>query len=135
MRIRLLPQTAAHLKALRSGADAYRRVSDYRLADGLFELATGPEETATDHEDAAVADVWRHGLAIAEFTEDVIIGFCGYKGPPTEEGVVEIAYGLAPAYRGRGYATEAAKEIVERAFAVGAVRKVLAHTLRLCEKP
>jgi ribosomal-protein-alanine N-acetyltransferase len=42
---------------------------------------------------------------------------------------VEIAYGLAPAYQGRGYATEAAQELVARTFASGLVRRVIAHTL------
>ncbi|HWY76178.1 MAG TPA: GNAT family N-acetyltransferase [Verrucomicrobiae bacterium] len=132
MRIQLLQQTAAHVKALRTGADAYLRLSGYPLADGVLEMASGPDvspEFPARQEAAAGADVWLHGFAIVESAEGVVIGLCGYKGPPSQDGVVEIAYGLAPAYRGRGYATEAAQELVARAFSGGLVRRVIAHTL------
>lgn len=132
MRIHLLQQTAAHTIALRRGADAYQQLSGYRLADGLSEMASGPEvspEFLARQEAAAGADVWLHGFAIVESAEGVVIGLCGYKGPPSQDATVEIAYGLAPAYQGRGYATEAAQELVARAFASGLVRRVIAHTL------
>jgi ribosomal-protein-alanine N-acetyltransferase len=132
MRIHLLQQTAVHAKALRSGADAYQQLSGYRLAEDLGEMASGPEvspEFLARQEGTAGADVWLHGFAIVESAEGVIIGLCGYKGPPSPDAAVEIAYGLAPAYRGRGYATEAAQELVVRAFASGLVRRVIAHTL------
>lgn len=35
-----------------------------------------------------------------------IIGDCGTHGPPDEAGDVEIGYGLAAPYRGRGYGSE-----------------------------
>lgn len=131
MRIHLFQHTAKHLAAMRTSADAYEQLSGYRLAEGLREMATGPEvspEFLAQQETAAGGDVWLHGFAIVEVTKGVAIGMCGYKGPPKEE-TVEIAYGLAPAYQRRGYATEAAQELVARAFASGLVRRVLAHTL------
>lgn len=132
MRIHLLPHTAAHTAALRAGSDAYLRLSGYRLADGLSEMASGPEvspDFVARQQAAAGADIWLHGFAIVEPAEGLVIGLCGYKGPPTQDGSVEIAYGLAPAYRGRGYATEAAQELAKRAFDSGRVRRVIAHTL------
>ena len=42
---------------------------------------------------------------------DAVLGNCGFKGPPTADGVVEIAYGIAPYYQGKGYATEAARAL------------------------
>jgi RimJ/RimL family protein N-acetyltransferase len=59
----------------------------------------------------------------------VVIGSCGFKAPPDPEGVVEIAYGIDPAYRARGYATQAAKALADFAFGSGLVRLVRAHTL------
>lgn len=133
MRINLLQQTPAHFPALRRGAKEYEGLTGYRLAEGLAEMASGPEvspEFMARQQAAAVADVWLHGFAIVEPVEGVVIGFCGYKGPPSpEDGTVEIAYGLAESYRGRGYATEAAQELMARAFASGLVRRVIAHTL------
>jgi [ribosomal protein S5]-alanine N-acetyltransferase len=38
--------------------------------------------------------------------EGVVIGDCGTHGQPDEAGDVEIGYGLAAPYRGRGYGTE-----------------------------
>jgi ribosomal-protein-alanine N-acetyltransferase len=132
MRIHLLPHTAAHTKALRSGANAYQQLSGYPLADGVGEMASGPEVSpafVAQQESAADTDVWVHGFAIVEKAGAMVIGLCGYKGPPSPDATVEIAYGLAPAYQGRGYATEAAQELVARTFASGLVRRVIAHTL------
>jgi [ribosomal protein S5]-alanine N-acetyltransferase len=131
MRIHLLPQTPAHVVAMRSGPDAYQQLSGHCLAEGLREMAGGPEVSPefVARQLAAAPDVWVHGFAIVETAENVVIGMCGYKGPPNQDATVEIAYGLAPAYQGRGYATEAARELTARAFATGQVRRVIAHTL------
>lgn len=78
---------------------------------------------------STVADPWLHGFRVLEESSGVIIGSCGYKGPPDSEGAVEIAYAVDPDYQGRGFATEAAKALVDFAFANDAVRLVRAHTL------
>jgi RimJ/RimL family protein N-acetyltransferase len=41
--------------------------------------------------------------------DNVVIGDCGAYSWPGSDGVVEIGYGLAEPYRGRGFASEAAK--------------------------
>ena len=74
------------------------------------------------------ADPWMHGFAVVHRASGMVIGSCGYKGPPGREAVVEIAYGVDPAYRGRGYATEAARVLIAFAFGSGLVRLVRAHT-------
>lgn len=58
-----------------------------------------------------------------------MVGGGGFKGLPTLEGVVEIGYGLAPAYRGLGLATEAARALAAWAYQQPGVRLVMAHTL------
>ena len=70
---------------------------------------------------------WTHGFEIVEGTTGTVVGSCGYKGPPDSDGTVEIAYGIHPDQRGRGYAKEAAAALVEFAFGAGA-RLVFAHT-------
>jgi [ribosomal protein S5]-alanine N-acetyltransferase len=57
-----------------------------------------------------------------------LVGMGGFKGPP-QVGVVEIGYAIAPAFQGRGLATAAARQLVERAFADAGVSAVDAHTL------
>jgi len=78
---------------------------------------------------STVADPWTHGFCIVDRATSAIIGSCGYKGPPDPDGVVEIAYGVDPDYQGRGYATEAARALVDFAFDNGGVRIIRAHTL------
>jgi RimJ/RimL family protein N-acetyltransferase len=58
-----------------------------------------------------------------------VIGSAGFKGAPDASGMVELGYGIVPAYEGRGYATEVATMLVAWAFASGEVRVVRAHTL------
>jgi RimJ/RimL family protein N-acetyltransferase len=70
---------------------------------------------------------WTHGFTVIERGSNATVGSCGYKGPPDAEGVVEIAYGTEPAYRGRGYAKECAAALVEYALNAGA-RVIRAHT-------
>ena len=78
---------------------------------------------------ATSPDPWIHGFALVHRERDIVIGQCGFKGSPTPDGVVEIAYGISPAHQGNGYATEAANALVAYAFGSGLVRLVLAHTL------
>ncbi|HEY9420987.1 MAG TPA: GNAT family N-acetyltransferase [Thermoanaerobaculia bacterium] len=75
-----------------------------------------------------LADPWTHGFAMVHRASGAAIGTCAYKGPPSPEGIVEIAYGVDPQYQGQGYATEAARALVAFAFRSGLVRVVRAHT-------
>jgi ribosomal-protein-alanine N-acetyltransferase len=71
---------------------------------------------------------WTHGFAIREPLSGKTVGSCAFKGPPNEEGLVEIAYAIDPEWQGRGYAKEAAAALVELAYQLGA-SVVIAHTL------
>lgn len=58
--------------------------------------------------------------------EGVVIGHCGFHGPPDEVGMVEIGYSVAPDFRRRGYARAMLVELLRRAAAEPAVRTVRA---------
>ncbi len=60
--------------------------------------------------------------------DQVVIGDCGWFGPPDEDGEVEIGYGLAPSARGHGYATSAVSLLLDWVAAQGA-RSVRAEVL------
>jgi ribosomal-protein-alanine N-acetyltransferase len=77
---------------------------------------------------ATEADPWILGFDLVLREIDAPIGTCGFKGPPGPDGIVEIAYGVAPDHQGKGYATEAAEALVAYAFSSGQVRAVRAHT-------
>ena len=74
-------------------------------------------------------DAWVHGFSMLHLDTGITIGQCGFKGPPDTDGVVEIAYGVAPDQEGMGYATEAARALVSYAFSIDHVSLVRAHTL------
>lgn len=59
----------------------------------------------------------------------VIIGNGGYYAPPSEDGTVEIGYSVVPTMQGRGYATEAMRGLIDRAFMDPRVKRVVATTL------
>lgn len=80
-------------------------------------------------DNSSATDPWIHGFTMVHRDNGSVIGQCGFKGPPDAEGMVEIAYGVAPEHQGQGYATEAAAALVDFAFSHQQVRVVRAHTL------
>lgn len=70
----------------------------------------------------------RHGFGLCAVRERDGGAFCGECGLRwLEDGSdVELSYGLLPAYRGRGYATEAARAALEQGFGELALDRVVA---------
>lgn len=131
-RIRLLAHTPSHLRALLEGGDAYERLFGISVADGVREFLTGPEVSESflaRLREAVSADPWKDGFGVVQLMDRRLIGFCSFVAPPDAEGAVEMGYGIAPGFEGQGYATEAARLLIEQAFASGRVRRVRAHTL------
>ncbi|GGS84319.1 hypothetical protein GCM10010222_27440 [Streptomyces tanashiensis] len=52
--------------------------------------------------------------------DGVAVGGIGFHGPPDEIGVATVGYGLVPAVRGKGYASEALRALLETARVAGA---------------
>ena len=78
---------------------------------------------------SAEDDPWTFGFEMVHRATGLAVGSCGFKGPPGDDGVVEIAYGVDPAHQRKGYATESAAALVGFAFGDDRVRIVRAHTL------
>jgi ribosomal-protein-alanine N-acetyltransferase len=129
-RLRLEPVRLTHLQAFADGGDAALGEAlgvtvepDWAGPDALqaMNFSLGFLET---HPEAA--DWWMH-VFIHE-ADNRLIGLGGYKGLPAG-GMVEFGYELAPAFRGQGLATEAARGMIEHAFAQDDIDHVIAHTL------
>lgn len=71
---------------------------------------------------------WLYFVLLREPETPVLIGTAGYKGAPAGDGMVEIGYGIVSDRRRRGYASEAAAALIERAYTFVAVNGVIAET-------
>jgi len=60
--------------------------------------------------------------------DGAVIGDCGTHGGPDGAGVIEIGYGLAAPFRGRGYGRVMVAALAQRLLALPGITAVLAHT-------
>ena len=60
--------------------------------------------------------------------DDLVIGDIGFHAPPDDLGEVEIGFGIVPAERRKGHATEALRTLLEWALAHPDVRTIHADT-------
>jgi [ribosomal protein S5]-alanine N-acetyltransferase len=124
--VRLLPATVEHLDTLQSDPTAFGRLIGSAVPDGWPQFPESIEFTIArlcEHPDQA--DWWMHFFLLPDST---LIGSGGYVGPP-QDGAVEFGYEVAPEFRGRGLGIAAARAMVDKAAATGAVSTVIAHTL------
>jgi [ribosomal protein S5]-alanine N-acetyltransferase len=76
---------------------------------------------------AASSETERFGVwVMAERETGSVVGDVGFIGPPDSSGLVEVGYSVIPGCRRRGYATEAARAIVEWALTEPTVEIVVA---------
>jgi RimJ/RimL family protein N-acetyltransferase len=127
----LIPHLPEHLLALRKGIDEYEKISGRRIANGVRDfLLAGSPDFFSQLETATAPDPWQFGFAVIHKIDHRLIGMCSFTGSPDSNGVVEIAYGIAPDYQGKGYATETAGALIDLASQDERVRTICAHTLR-----
>lgn len=127
--IKLIAGKPEDMRALIEGEEAFTKVFGYRVAEGIRDFLGEANPEFLEKTQAEPADVWVHGFYMVHQADHAVIGMGGYKGPPDENGVVEISYGIAPGYQNKGYATEAAMAMTAYAFDSGKVCTVRAHTL------
>src|SRR3954471_16161264 len=106
---------------MRESESAFERVSGLRVMPSLRMMMTSGDVSPQWLERVRAAppdvDPWLHGFGLLHKEDKLIIGAAGLVGIPDADGVAEIAYGVAPEYEGRGYATEAARALVDFACA------------------
>jgi RimJ/RimL family protein N-acetyltransferase len=110
--IRLQPATAEVARAVvhADGPLPVRRAADWphsHSSDAFRSLADYPQAAG-------------EGLFLV-LDDDVVVGECGWIGPPTD-GEVGIGYGLAPSARGQGTGTHAVRLLLTWVASQGATR-------------
>jgi [ribosomal protein S5]-alanine N-acetyltransferase len=85
----------------------------------LARLAEGPPQ----------AGWWLHFVILSQgATGRTLIGSAGFKGPPAADGTVEVGYGIVRDHQRRGYASEAVHGLIDHAWAIPAVQRIIAET-------
>lgn len=69
------------------------------------------------------------GYFVVDQETNEVVGSCAFKGAPTNQGAVEIAYFTYPGFEGRGYATAMARKLIGLAREAAQVEQIIAHTL------
>jgi RimJ/RimL family protein N-acetyltransferase len=127
--ILLLPATSIQLEMLAKDPDAFELANGLKVEPGFTSFGEEPLLFVANRlkEDPEEMGWWSYFAILRK--ENRLLGICGFKGLPNQNGEVEIGYELAPAFRGRGWATEMARALADHAFSQAGVEAVLAHTL------
>lgn len=126
----MAPHLPRYLRALLRGQQEFENIAGLRVADGIREqFLSASSDFIKSIENAREADPWRFGFGVIHRIDNTLIGMGGFPGPPDSDGVAEIAYGIASAHQGKGYATEVAHALIDFASRDKSVRLLRAHTL------
>jgi len=60
--------------------------------------------------------------------ERLVIGTCGFRGMPSDDGTVETGYSVFEEHQGKGYGTELVRALVDWAFADARVARIIGET-------
>jgi ribosomal-protein-alanine N-acetyltransferase len=127
-RLKLLPCELAHYEALLGDPQRLARMLGVSIIEGWAafpESIPYSQKYLLAHPDAL--PWWMH--LFLHTNDRALVGYGGYKGKADADGMVEIGYSIAPAYRHRGLATEAARGLIDFAFSHPHIKMVDAHTL------
>ncbi|MCG6168334.1 GNAT family N-acetyltransferase [Leptospira sp. FAT2] len=130
MNLTLIPVLKIHKLKLSEGKD---RLADYLGLNIPTSWPTFPEAFLVTDQDSKKDEPEKPNLWGGYFFINPIlkslIGNGGYTGAPDSAGSVEIGYEIAPEFWNQGYATLAAKQLIELAFKQPNVLQVKATTL------
>ena len=128
-RLELRRSTPDQLRALVVGPAEFTRQFGPSVADGYNEFPEALNYSLGKLATAGAAAAWWAPFLLVHRESGAVIGLCGFKGPADADGVIELGYGIAPAFRGQGLATESAAALVAEARRCISLARVIAHTL------
>lgn len=123
--VRLDPETEQALENNPNYAEALTTGDWGQLADVVNDVVG----QTLDVPPARDAELHWGGYLVADVDTLRFVGSCAFKSPPSEEGVVEIAYFTYPKDEGKGYATAMAAKLIALGSSSPDVTRIIAHTL------
>jgi RimJ/RimL family protein N-acetyltransferase len=130
-RLKLIPCELQHFEAILNNQQKLGSLLQVQLADNWlgFDAAQEAMQPGYQHlkSHPEILGWWTY--LFVHKPDQTLIGLGGFKGPANEEGMVELGYAIAPAYRRRGLAIEATRGMIKYAFQYPGIRRVDAHTL------
>lgn len=127
-RLNLIACELKHFQAFERNENELARMLNVEFADGWLvfpEVIAYSQEFLKANPDAA--NWWMYFFV--HTADKKLIGNGGFKGKPDDAGALEIGYAVAPEYRGKNLATEAAQGLIDFAFSHSQVQTIQAHTL------
>src|SRR5260221_9563056 len=91
--LRLIPYSPDQLLALIEGEDRFEECFGMPAAEGMREFMVSDDVSPAwlaRLRASSDADPWSHGFAVVHRQSRSVIGSVGFKGPPDEDGMVEI---------------------------------------------
>lgn len=129
--VRLLPIDSDLTQTLRMGSEHFRRRYGVAVAAETAPILCGVVEQTLDMAPGAAREADRRGGYVAvDETSDFVVCSCAFKGPPTADGTVEIAYYTFGAYEGQGYAKGMARTDLHCAIVASRAPRARAHAAR-----
>jgi [ribosomal protein S5]-alanine N-acetyltransferase len=126
--IEIVPCSVEHLERLIEGTDAFLDVYGLQAIDGYMPFQGALEYILNQMKGSQLWHPWLPYLFIFR-PERAVVGLGGFKSVPDPQRTVEIGYSVAPSYQNKGFATSAARQLIEIAFESKQVDRVCAHTL------
>lgn len=125
----IIPADIPTLEAALKGDDHLQKYLNIKVPKNWSAFGPGALKHSLDKlkENASESGWWSY-LPVHK-NDNTLIGLCGFKGSPNQDGMVEIGYEISEAYRLQGYATELAEALISHAFSYPQINKVQAHTL------
>ena len=127
-RLKLVDGNLELLTAAVASGEALEALLGVSIADGWAGFPEALPVLCASYAKNPNGHTWG-SLFFVDLQVRMLVGFGGFKGPPSSDAIVEIGYAIAPAFRGQGLATDAVEQMVQRAFQDTIVRAVDAHTL------
>lgn len=128
-RLLIIPFTHEFASAAAKGREALEAILPYKVFDewpnqDYADILPFVAERLAENPEGS-----KWSRIIIHKDEQMLIGEMGCKGGPDENGVVEIGYGIVPAYRNKGFASEMVRGLVAWLIQLPEIKKITAECL------